>query len=128
MIKALLIGAGLSGFIGVALGAFGAHALKTILSSDMLVVFRTGVDYQFIHTLALIAVVVLAIKFPAISTWQWSGFFFLIGIVIFSGSLYALALSGIKILGAITPIGGLCLLVGWGLFTWSAYKSLDGTL
>ncbi|MFQ3323639.1 MAG: uncharacterized membrane protein YgdD (TMEM256/DUF423 family) [Pseudomonadales bacterium] len=128
MIKALLIGAGLSGFIGVALGAFGAHALKAILASDMLVVYRTGVDYQFFHTLALIAVVVLALKFPAVSTWQWSGVFFLIGIIIFSGSLYALALSGIKILGAITPIGGLCFLIGWGLFTWSAYKSLASSL
>jgi uncharacterized membrane protein YgdD (TMEM256/DUF423 family) len=78
--------------------------------------------------LALIAVVVLALKFPAVNTWQWSGVFFLIGIIIFSGSLYALALSGVKILGAITPIRGLCFLIGWGLFTWSAYKSLDGSL
>jgi uncharacterized membrane protein YgdD (TMEM256/DUF423 family) len=128
MIKALLIGAGLSGFIGVALGAFGAHALKAVLSSEMLVVYRTGVDYQFVHTLALIAVVVLALKFPAIGAWQWSGVFFLIGIIVFSGSLYALALSGVKILGAVTPIGGLCFLIGWSLFTWSAYQSLDGSL
>ena len=88
-------------------------------------VYRTGVDYQFVHTLALIAVVVLALKFPAVNTWQWSGVFFLIGIIIFSGSLYALALSGVKILGAVTPIGGLCLLAGWACLAYVAIKGFS---
>jgi uncharacterized membrane protein YgdD (TMEM256/DUF423 family) len=128
MIKILLICAGLSGFVGVALGAFGAHALKASLSAEMLMVYRTGVDYQFVHTLALMIVIVLALKFPAVGLWKLSGVFFLVGIIIFSGSLYTLALSGIKVIGAITPIGGLCFLIGWMLFIGAAYKSLDGSL
>jgi uncharacterized membrane protein YgdD (TMEM256/DUF423 family) len=128
MIKVLLICAGLSGFVGVALGAFGAHALKASLSAEMLMVYRTGVDYQFVHTLALMIVIVLALKFPAVGLWKLSGIFFLVGIIIFSGSLYTLALSGIKVIGAITPIGGLCFLIGWMLFIGAAYKSLDGSL
>jgi uncharacterized membrane protein YgdD (TMEM256/DUF423 family) len=128
MIKILLICAGLSGFVGVALGAFGAHALKASLSAEMLMVYRTGVDYQFVHTLALMIVIVLALKFPAVGLWKLSGIFFLVGIIIFSGSLYTLALSGIKVIGAITPIGGLCFLIGWMLFIGAAYKSLDGSL
>jgi uncharacterized membrane protein YgdD (TMEM256/DUF423 family) len=128
MIKVLLICAGLSGFVGVALGAFGAHALKASLSAEMLMVYRTGVDYQFVHTLALMIVIVLALKFPAVGLWKLSGVFFLVGIIIFSGSLYTLALSGIKVIGAITPIGGLCFLIGWMLFIGAAYKSLDGSL
>jgi uncharacterized membrane protein YgdD (TMEM256/DUF423 family) len=123
-----LICAGLSGFVGVALGAFGAHALKASLSAEMLMVYRTGVDYQFVHTLALMIVIVLALKFPAVGLWKLSGVFFLVGIIIFSGSLYTLALSGIKVIGAITPIGGLCFLIGWMLFIGAAYKSLDGSL
>jgi uncharacterized membrane protein YgdD (TMEM256/DUF423 family) len=128
MIKILMICAGLSGFVGVALGAFGAHALKASLSAEMLMVYRTGVDYQFVHTLALMIVIVLALKFPAVGLWKLSGIFFLVGIIIFSGSLYTLALSGIKVIGAITPIGGLCFLIGWMLFIGAAYKSLDGSL
>jgi uncharacterized membrane protein YgdD (TMEM256/DUF423 family) len=128
MIKVLLICAGLSGFVGVALGAFGAHALKASLSAEMLMVYRTGVDYQFVHTLALMIVIVLALKFPAVGLWKLSGIFFLVGIIIFSGSLYTLALSGIKVIGAITPIGGLCFLIGWMLFIGAAYKSLDSSL
>jgi uncharacterized membrane protein YgdD (TMEM256/DUF423 family) len=128
MIKVLLICAGLSGFVGVALGAFGAHALKASLSAEMLMVYRTGVDYQFVHTLALMMIIVLALKFPAVGLWKLSGVFFLVGIIIFSGSLYTLALSGIKVIGAITPIGGLCFLIGWMLFIGAAYKSLDGSL
>jgi uncharacterized membrane protein YgdD (TMEM256/DUF423 family) len=112
----------------VALGAFGAHALKASLSAEMLMVYRTGVDYQFVHTLALMMIIVLALKFPAVGLWKLSGVFFLVGIIIFSGSLYTLALSGIKVIGAITPIGGLCFLIGWMLFIGAAYKSLDGSL
>jgi uncharacterized membrane protein YgdD (TMEM256/DUF423 family) len=90
--------------LGVLFGAFGAHALKKILSPDMLAVFNTGVEYQFYHALGLLLVGLLGFRIE--SKWiKWSGIFLIFGIIIFSGSLYALSISGIKILGAITPIG-----------------------
>jgi uncharacterized membrane protein YgdD (TMEM256/DUF423 family) len=109
----LLIGA-LSGFIGVAAGAFGAHALRNRLSPEMLAVFETGVRYQLYHTFAVLFVAVAAARFDG---WlvRGAGWSFTAGIVLFSGSLYALALSGVTTLGAITPIGGLAFLVGWGM-------------
>jgi uncharacterized membrane protein YgdD (TMEM256/DUF423 family) len=109
----LLIGA-LSGFIGVAAGAFGAHALRNRLSPEMLAVFETGVRYQLYHTFAVLFVAVAAARFDG---WlvRGAGWSFTAGIVLFSGSLYALAFSGVTTLGAITPIGGLAFLVGWGL-------------
>lgn len=98
--------------LGVLFGAFGAHALKKILSPDMLAVFNTGVEYQFYHALGLL--LVGSIGFRIESKWlNWSGIFLIFGILIFSGSLYALSISGIKILGAITPIGGLAFVAGW---------------
>ena len=125
MTKILLIIAGISGLLAVGLGAFGAHALKTILSEPMQAVYRTAVDYQFVHTLAIIACAILALQFPAISQWQWAGIAFIVGIVIFSSSLYVLAITEIKILGAITPIGGVCFLIGWLLFITAAIKSVE---
>ena len=109
----LLIGA-LSGFIGVAAGAFGAHALRNRLSPEMLAVFDTGVRYQLFHTLALLLVAVAAARFDG---WlvRGAGWSFTAGIVLFSGSLYALAFTGVTTLGAVTPIGGLGFLLGWGL-------------
>ena len=109
----LLIGA-LSGFIGVAAGAFGAHALRNRLSPEMLAVFETGVRYQLYHTFAVLFVAVAAARFDG---WlvRGAGWSFTAGIVLFSGSLFALALSGVTTLGAITPIGGLAFLVGWGM-------------
>lgn len=114
--------AGVFGFLGVALGAFGAHALKTRLSPDMLAIFETGVRYQMYHVFALILTGILAQQTPN-TYWQYSALCFVIGICIFSGSLYLLAGSGIKAWGAVTPLGGLFLLVAWGLFTASAWKS-----
>lgn len=105
--------AALSGFFAVALGAFGAHALKQRLSADMLAVYETAVQYHFYHTLALVAVALLAIYGVQGSLLKASGWLFFVGLILFSGSLYALALSGVKILGAITPLGGLCFLAGW---------------
>lgn len=118
MPKTYLLLAALSGFIAVALGAFGAHGLRQKLTSDMLAVFQTGVQYQFYHTLALLAVALLLIAVPqsalsSSSLVRWSGNLFAIGIVIFSGSLYVLAISGVRWLGAITPIGGVAFLAGW---------------
>ncbi len=113
----------ISGFLAVALGAFGAHALKQRLSADMLAVYETAVQYHFYHTLALLAVAVLMVG--GAQGLKVSAVLFLVGTVIFSGSLYALALSGVKILGAITPIGGLCLLAGWACLTYAAIKELS---
>lgn len=98
--------------LGVLLGAFGAHALKKILSPEMLAVYKTGVEYQFYHALGLLLVGLLGFRVE--SKWlRWSGTLLIFGIIIFSGSLYALSISGIKILGAITPIGGLAFVAGW---------------
>lgn len=107
----MFVGA-LMGGVGVGLGAFGAHALKSRLSTDMLAVFETGVRYQMYHALALLAVGLLMTRTDgrAIVLAGWS---FTAGILLFSGSLYALTLTGITTLGAITPIGGLAFLVGW---------------
>lgn len=107
----LLIGA-LAGFIGVALGAFGAHGLRSRLSADMLAVFETGVRYQMYHALAILIVALAAARLDG---WliRAAGWLFTGGIVLFSGSLYALALSGLTVLGAVTPIGGLAFLAGW---------------
>jgi uncharacterized membrane protein YgdD (TMEM256/DUF423 family) len=109
----LLIGA-LAGFIGVAFGAFGAHALRGRLSPDMLAVFETGVRYQMYHAFAVLIVALATSRFDG---WliRAAGWSFTIGIVLFSGSLYALALTGVTKLGMITPLGGLAFLAGWAL-------------
>ena len=100
--------------LGVILGAFGAHGLRARLSPEMLVVFETGVRYHLIHALGLLAVAWAASRWPG-SYASIAGYLFVAGIFIFSGSLYVLAITGIRWLGAITPIGGVCLIVGWGL-------------
>ena len=107
----LLLGA-IFGFLGVALGAFGAHGLRGRLSPEMLAVFETGVRYQMYHTLALL---ITGLVMARIDGWlvHLAGWCFVAGILIFSGSLYALALTGVTVLGAITPIGGLAFLAGW---------------
>ncbi|MAY35677.1 DUF423 domain-containing protein [Idiomarina sp. UBA4206] len=118
-----LAASAISGFLAVALGAFGAHALKQRLSADMLAVYETAVQYHFYHTLALLAVAVLMVG--GAQGLKLSAMLFLVGTLIFSGSLYALALTGVKILGAITPIGGLCLLAGWACLTYATIKGLS---
>ncbi|MEH6548641.1 MAG: DUF423 domain-containing protein [Pseudomonadales bacterium] len=123
MSSLLLTITGISGFLAVALGAFGAHALKNRLDADMLAVYHTAVQYHFIHTLALLGAAMLAARFVQVATWSWAGWMFIVGMLIFSGSLYALALSGVRILGAITPIGGVCFLVGWAMFAVAAWQS-----
>lgn len=102
----------ISGALAVILGAFGAHGLRERLSAEMLKVYHTGVEYHFYHTFALLAVGLLAPRIQS-GLLTTSGWLFTVGILIFSGSLYALSLSGIKILGAITPIGGLLFVAGW---------------
>jgi len=109
----LLVGA-LAALIGVGFGAFGAHALRGRLSPDMLAVFETGVRYQMYHAFA---VLIVALAMARLDGWmvRAAGWSFTAGIVLFSGSLYALALTGVTTFGAITPLGGLAFLVGWAL-------------
>ena len=108
-------------FLGVALGAFGAHALRGMLSPADLATFETGVRYQMYHALALLGVAWAASRWagPAVSTAGW---LFVAGILVFSGSLYVLVLSGQRWLGAVTPLGGLCFLAGWAFLAWGALK------
>ncbi len=101
-----------SALIGVAAGAFGAHALKSRLSAEMLNTFEVGVRYQMYHALALIAVAWAQTRWPGRLVIT-SGWLFVIGTVLFSGSLYLLSLSGLRLLGAITPLGGVAFLAGW---------------
>lgn len=111
----------ISGVLAVMLGAFGAHGLKEKLSAEMMSIFKTGVEYHFYHTLVLLAVGIIAMHVPARSLAA-SGWAFTAGILIFSGSLYVLSMSGIKWLGAITPIGGLCFIAGWVLLAVAVIK------
>lgn len=107
------------GLLGVALGAFGAHALKARLTDDLLAVYRTAVEYQFWHALALVLVGLLALQRPA-GALNVAGAAFALGVLLFSGSLYTLALSGVRAFGAVTPIGGALLLCGWAALLWAA--------
>src|SRR4029077_18671196 len=108
----LLIGSVL-GFLGVVFGAFGAHALRSRLSPEMLAVFETGVRYQMYHVFALLIVAAAIGHIGTARLLVMAGWFFFAGILLFSGSLYALALTGVGMLGAITPIGGVLFLIGW---------------
>ena len=108
----LLVGS-LLGFLGVAAGAFGAHGLRSRLSADMLAVFETAVRYQMYHVFALLMVAAAIGRLGDARLLSLAGWFFVAGIFLFSGSLYALALSGVTTLGAITPLGGLAFLIGW---------------
>lgn len=110
------------GFFGVALGAFGAHALKTRLSAELLVVWKTAVEYQMYHALALLGVGLLLRQLGTSAPLQWAGAGFALGVLLFSGSLYALCLSGVRVLGAITPFGGMLLLAGWALLLAAALR------
>ena len=114
----LIVGA-LAGFIGVALGAFGAHGLRARLPPEMLAVFETGVRYQMYHACAILIVALAAARLDG---WliRAAGWFFAGGIVLFSGSLYALALTGVTTLGAITPLGGVAFLIGWACLAFAA--------
>ncbi|MDT8397380.1 MAG: DUF423 domain-containing protein [Pseudomonadales bacterium] len=110
----LLLAAG-NGFLAVMFGAFGAHALAKRLSPAMLGVYQTGVQYQMFHVVALLAVGFLLQRGNDSPLLPWSGYLFAAGIVLFSGSLYGLSLSGIRALGMITPVGGVAFLAGWAL-------------
>jgi uncharacterized membrane protein YgdD (TMEM256/DUF423 family) len=112
-----------AGFLGVALGAFAAHALKPTLPPDLLAVFETGVRYQMYHVFALLAAAWGSERWPS-RAFTAGGGLFVAGIVIFSGSLYLLALTGIRALGAVTPLGGLAFLAGWLCLAWGARNKM----
>jgi uncharacterized membrane protein YgdD (TMEM256/DUF423 family) len=120
MDRTFLLLAGVLGFLGVALGAFGAHGLRGRLTPDMLAVFETGVRYQMYHVFALLIVSSAIGHLGAARLLTMAGWSFFAGILIFSGSLYALALTGTGILGAITPIGGIAFLIGWACLAFFA--------
>jgi uncharacterized membrane protein YgdD (TMEM256/DUF423 family) len=111
----------LSGFIAVGAGAFGAHGLKARLTPDLLAVFDTGARYQMLHALALLAVAWAITRWPGRAALA-SGWCFVAGTVVFSGSLYLLALTGVRSLGAVTPFGGVLLLAGWLLLALAAWR------
>ncbi len=114
--------AALSGFISVAAGAFGAHALKSRLDAEMLAVFEVGVRYQMYHAFALIVAAWAQTRWPGAPVTA-AGWFFVVGTLLFSGSLYALSLTGLRWLGAVTPLGGLAFLLGWACLAAAAWKS-----
>jgi len=112
----------LSAFIAVAGGAFGAHALKASLRPELLAILETAARYQMFHALALLAVAWACTRWPGRATLA-SGWCFVAGTLIFCGSLYALALTGVRALGAITPLGGVLFLAGWLLLAWVAWRA-----
>ena len=112
----ILVG-GISGFLGVAIGAFGAHGLSDILTSQMMGIYKTGVDYQLIHS-----VVILAIGLAGDGRFLTAAFFFALGIILFSFSLYAYSLTGITAIAIVTPFGGVSFLVGWMIVILRAFQ------
>ena len=120
MHKNFLLIAAVLGFLGVALGAFGAHGLRGRLSPEMLAVFEIGVRYQMYHVFALLAVAAAIGHFGQVRLLHMAGWSFVAGVLIFSGSLYALALTGTGMFGAITPVGGVGLLAGWACLAFFA--------
>jgi uncharacterized membrane protein YgdD (TMEM256/DUF423 family) len=116
----VIVGAA-SAFIGVAAGAFGAHALKARLAAEALATFETGVRYQLVHALALLAAAWVCARWPGPLATA-SGWSFAAGTLLFSGSLYLLALGGVRAFGAVTPVGGALLLAGWLLLAAAAWR------
>lgn len=116
----LLLGA-IGGFFSVAFGAFGAHALRDILSPGLLEVFRTGVHYQATHSLALLAVGLL-LRGEDDPAYRLAGWCFTLGMLLFCGSLYLLAINDAPWLGRVTPFGGLAFLAGWGALAWGLFR------
>ena len=120
--KLIIVAASGLGFLSVALGAFGAHAFKAyLISHQHLGKYETAVQYQMYHALALLLVGILAMHLPK-TDFSWIAILFLVGVFIFSGSLYVLCATGIRWMGAITPVGGTCFLLGWGLLAWKVWK------
>ena len=124
MAQITLVFAALAGLLGVAFGAFGAHALRDRFDSYAMGVFETAVQYQFYHALALLAVGVLLVQFPASGLLRSSAVLFALGVLLFSGSLYVLSFTGVRWLGAVTPLGGLAFIAGWACLAAAAWQLL----
>lgn len=122
MAKVFIIIGALAGLFAVMLGAFAAHGLRGQVDGSLLAAFNTGAQYQMYHALALLLVGILAHLFPTQRLLRWSGIFFVVGIILFSGSLYALALTQTKWFGPVTPLGGVAFMVGWLLLAFAATK------
>ena len=121
--KLFVVLGALAAALAVALGAFGAHALRAKLPPDLLAVYRTGVEYHFYHALGLILVGLAAQHLPESGPLKIAGWLMVAGIVLFSGSLYVLAVSGVRALGAVTPIGGVAFIAAWALFAWALVRT-----
>lgn len=122
MAKTFLMIAAISGLLAVAIGAFGAHGLKSRMAEDLMAVYQTGVQYHFYHTLALFMVGLLLLQYPQLGLLKWSGGLMIVGIVLFSGSLYGLAISGLRWLGAVTPLGGVAFIAAWLCLLLAVYR------
>jgi len=109
----------------VGLGAFGAHAIKGRVAAESFAIYQTAVQYHFWHALGLLGVGVLVAQWPAEPLLAWSAWLLIAGLILFSGSLYALALTGAAWLGAITPLGGAALIAAWLIVAWSALRTLS---
>ena len=114
--------------LAVALGAFGSHSLKDVISADNLATFETGVRYQFYHSLGILAVALLWYRVRGIKLVGLAGWLFVAGIVFFSGSLYGLALTGIRVLGILTPLGGVAMIAGWVALALSGLRQPASTV
>ena len=123
MDKTFLLWASIFGGLAVALGAFGAHALADRLSAADLATFETAVRYQFYHALALLGVAAVLGRWPQSGAATWAGWRFVAGVVIFSGSLYVLVFSGLRWLGAVTPLGGVAMIAGWISLALAAWRN-----
>lgn len=111
--QSIIITGAILAFLGVALGAFGAHALKSRLDADLLAVYQTGVQYHLVHALGIVLIGILVMLLPAARWLPAAAWTMTAGVILFSGSLYLLSITGVRMLGAITPVGGVALLVAW---------------
>jgi uncharacterized membrane protein YgdD (TMEM256/DUF423 family) len=123
MAKVFLLLGAVNALLAVILGAFGAHGLRDRLSESMLAVYHTGMLYHFFHALGLMGVGLLALHMPASLLLKTAGWTMLAGILLFSGSLYVLAVTGVRWLGMVTPVGGVAFIISWGLLAVAAYNS-----
>jgi uncharacterized membrane protein YgdD (TMEM256/DUF423 family) len=121
--KLLLVCGAILAALAVVLGAFGAHGLKKTLSSEMMDVYKTAVDYHFVHALGILLAGLFLLHYPDSNTLLWAGISFIIGVVLFSGSLYGLSLTEIRKLGMVTPLGGVAFIIGWILMAYGLYRT-----
>ncbi|WP_046215538.1 DUF423 domain-containing protein [Paenibacillus wulumuqiensis] len=121
MQRTYIITGSILGMIGVGIGAFGSHILEPIIGARI-ETFRTGVEYHFVHAIAILITALLAGSFGESALLRWAARLFTVGVILFSGSLYILCITGVKVLGAVTPLGGLCFIAGWILLAVAGAK------